>query len=256
LADSKTTSNKVSPIGKSSISDSLNSNDKDSSFYESNYSNSSILTNDLSTNLVKETNILINNNNNQGGKTNDLDFTVNLNVSINDKIDSNVNQSNNLNGLLNVVHSINSNSIMSIATIASGEEKKQTVKNVAERAKPRRRQNKKNLNQAKIKTSANLNDINNLTCSNCFNISKTLCACNISKQALKKLYKNVSDFNAVAFFAEPSIEINFSKSKIKSSLFQNPFDETYTKANYIISYERFVNFENIEPSTEKILEVL
>ena len=238
----------MSPIGKNSISDSLNSNDKYSSFYESNHSNSSILANDLPT-KTKESNIFVNNL-----KTNNLDFSVNLNVSIIDKIDSNSSQKANLNGLLNVVKSITSDSMMNIANIAS--DKLSSTTKYQKEKKPRRKQTKKNLNKTKKKTVANLNDINNLTCSKCLNISKILCACNISKQALKRLYKNVSDFNNATFFTEPSIEINFQRTKIKTNFYQNHNDEASNKANYVISYERFVNFENIEPGTEKIFEVL
>lgn len=238
----------MSPLGKNSISDSLNSNDKDSSFYESNHSNSSILTNDLPT-KSKESNVFVNNL-----KTNNLDFSVNLNVSIIDKIDSNSNQKTNLNGLLNVVQSITLDSMMNMSNIAS--DKTNLTTKYQKEKKPRRKQTRKDSNKTKKKTDANLNDINNLTCSKCLNISKILCACNISKQALKRLYKNVSDFNNVTIFTEPSIEINFQRTKIKTNFHQNHNDEASSKANYVISYERFVDFENVDPGTEKIFEVL
>ena len=161
-----------------------NSTDKDTSFHESNYSD---LTSDYHTDtsqnnripsnyFQESSNILI------CKKEGDLDFTVNLNVSVNEQHElknslyhkptesaPSTNQLGNLNGLLNVVHSISSNSISNVTSIASTETKKSqpftnkasylnkpavTVGSSEKRTK--KRQNKKIPSQSK---KSNLNDI-------------------------------------------------------------------------------------------------
>ena len=256
-----------------------NSIDKDASFHESNFSDSSIhLSFDYHSDAINTRHQAYNYQEPNGfftkgstSKGSDLDFTVNLNVSVNEQHDlknsryhkkneSSPNNQNNLTGLLDVVHSISSSTVKSVPSLGFKEQKpllnvKNAKKSLSTEKKTKKRQTKKALYQSK---KSNLSDFNNSTCSNCFNLSKVLCTCNLSKLALKKLYKNVIDFNSC--YAEPKVEItvlahqtmnsSFYKVKsdrCKSNSFQNNFDfisnETNGKANYFISYERFLKFE-------------
>ena len=230
-----------------------------------------------------------------------LDFSVNLNVAINEvsvpKMDpspNNLNKKSNLNGLLNVVHSISSNSIANLSSIASNDENKHpqamhTTKSavntntnkVTGEKKSKKRLAKKNKSTSSTRKTDE-NDLRSmLTCVNCSNMPKILCKCNISKLALKKLYKNYGDFITEPTSFEISLQplatvlSNSCQVTKKFKSFQvNQLQQTcqldntsssasgyhhyqhHKAVNYIVSYERYVLYESIESNTEKILEVL
>jgi len=224
------------------------------------------------------------------------DYSSNLNVSINEPIESkyiqtnyadlnnNINKQNNLNGLLNVVHSVTYNGMPNMQTIASNNDcKKQSLSTQLNQAPymPNLNEHKHEITKVNNRKSQNnqmFETYLNSICRNCFNSPKLFCKCNVSKLALKKLYKNYTSFNSVEANIEPhrhhhhQADLQTSpsvSSSISSQLKRSPQIETNKKNfeksksdlisksnNYVVNNERFVHYENVDSNTEKIFEML
>ena len=237
--------------------------------------------------------------NNNYYKMSNSDYSVNLNVSINEpvqpnyaELNNNINKQNNLNGLLNVVQSVSYNSIQNMQSIALNyDSKKQVLPVPAQQPTqliqapytPSFIENKNaitKINNFKSQNNQMFEAYLNSICRNCFNSPKLFCKCDVSKLALKKLYKNYTSFNSNDVNLEPhkhhhhyhnqtdfqatlSVSTNLSQLKRspqiesnKKFLEKSKSDTLVNSNNYVVNNERFVHYESVDSNTEKIFEVL
>lgn len=256
-------------------------------------------------NTYQNMNNTINNSyrNNNYYKMSNSDYSVNLNVSINEPVqpsyvelnNNNINKQNNLNGLLNVVQSVSYNGIQNMQSIALNYDSKKQVlpappqpptQLIQAPYAPSFIENKNEItkiNNFKSQNNQLFEAYLNSICRNCFNLPKLFCKCNVSKIALKKLYKNYTSFdsndanlephkhhhhhhqhhNQTDFQATLSVSANLSQLKRspqiesnKKFLEKSKSDTLVNSNNYVVNNERFVHYENVDSNTEKIFEVL
>jgi hypothetical protein len=181
----------------------------------------------------------INHTANESLKSND--YSNGLNVTVNETNNNNSSNSN-LNGLLNIVKSINNPSKVTINKLLNNNQNDSNSINVTKTNENKKvlknRNNNENSTTAK-NTKNKIIQIDNSMCLKCSTNSKILCTCNISKMALNRLYRNYSGFINAS-------NLDHSISNINQNRKPN---------NFVISYERFEMFE-AEQNVEKIFQVL
>ena len=159
--------------------------------------------------------------------------------------------SHSLNGLLNIVKSIGPQS-------QTTQQQKTTTATVNKLLSLPNNTNTHNTNFSNFKPSSKFCKDSSAvvsldsSCSKCLHSSRCLCSCNISRNALTKLYQNVS----LASFNSNNDNLRFACTNTNNAMIQNKRNgNSNQNNNFVISYERFVSFEN-DTNTEKIFQVL
>lgn len=109
---------------------------------------------------------------------------------------------------------------------------------------------------------------------NCMKCMRLFCVCGISGLALKKLYKYCTDFNFSHINSSNNNNLNdlmletnqfsetsshkkaYQELKVNKERISKLIGHSSKQNEYILSYERFVLFENDQENIEKIFQVL